>query len=127
MPPSTGAVVRLGGRSRTIRYTPRALLAAQRELGTRDRPQGPGFGEILVEVAVVSVHPLSVILWAGLLHEDPDLKVDDVVDQLEPPIEPLINGIAEGLKPWMEIEKGAKGQSARAEGAQKKGSPSQET
>lgn len=122
MPPSTGAAVRLGGRTRTIRYTPRSLLAAQRELATNDRPEGPGVGEILVEVAGVSVRHLSVMLWAGLLHEDGDLTVDAVLDELEPPIEPLINGIAEGLKPWMQLEKaGAVEQSEEVAAAEKKG------
>lgn len=61
-------------KSRTLRYTVRSLSRLEEEM---DKPLvGMNFDEIRIK-------DITTILWAGLLHEDPTITVDEVMDILD--------------------------------------------
>lgn len=60
--------VTIGDRERTLRYTNRAIVKME------DALRG-GAGH---------VRTMNVMVWAGLLHEDPKLSIEQVIDMLDP-------------------------------------------
>lgn len=95
MPPKTGAKLRLGGKIRTLRYTAPALGRAQDEMG------GQTLVQAVASLGQVSIRAITVMVWAGLLHDDPDLSVEDAAELIEPPLRPAIDAIMEALGPWI--------------------------
>lgn len=96
MPPSTGATVLLGDEQVTLRYTAPALRKIQSKLG------GASLQETVSGLSDVSIEHILVMVWGGLLHESPDLRIEQVVDQLEPPLHTAIEAIMEALDPWIQ-------------------------
>ena len=73
--------VRLGGKERTLKYTLRAVSQIGERLGIKLRLNH--LDEDLTSTPL-PLSALEVILWAGLIHEDKDLKPEQVgewVDQ----------------------------------------------
>lgn len=72
---ATGGVeIQLGGRTRTLRYTNKAFMKLDDALGRMRRNGGePG-----------NITMTNLTLWAGLLHEDPSLTLEQVVEMVEP-------------------------------------------
>jgi hypothetical protein len=95
MPPLVGAQIKLGGVERTLRFTTPALVRAQGQLG------GSPLGETMAAVGRVSMRHITVMVWAGLLHEDKALKLEAVEELIEPPLEEVIGPILEALQPWI--------------------------
>lgn len=97
MPLPIGAKISLGGVERTLRFTTPALVRAQGQLG------GDGLARTLASIGSVSYRHISVMVWAGLLHEgDPATATLEKVEELiEPPLEDVINAIMEALQPWI--------------------------
>lgn len=103
MPPKTGAKLRLGGKIRTLRYTAPALGLAQDEL------DGQPLAQIVASLAQVSIRAITAMVWAGLLHEDPDLTVGEAAELIEPPLMSAVDAIIEALDPWIASEERAAG------------------
>lgn len=76
MPSTQGVRIRLGGKERTLRYTMRALDRLENETGMAP-PQ------VVTRVNIGSVRYLVWTIWAGLIHEAPDLERDTVLDWLD--------------------------------------------
>lgn len=76
MPPSKGVGIKLGGRTRQLRYTTRALDRLEAETGLAT-PQ------IVQRVNIGAVRYSVWVLWAGLIHEDMELERDTVLDWLD--------------------------------------------
>jgi hypothetical protein len=95
MPPRTGVKVKLGGKQRTIRYTAPSLNKLEAERG------GEALTRTLYRAGQISMGAISALLWAGLLHEEPDLTVDQAVELIEPPFKGLVGKIMEALDPWV--------------------------
>jgi hypothetical protein len=74
--PST--TITLGGEKRALRFTNRALVAIEDETGKT-------MAEIGTRATLGSFRAISVMLWAALLHEQPKLTVDQVIDMIELP------------------------------------------
>lgn len=99
MPPQLGAELSLGGQKKVLRYTAPALAKVQREL------DGQVLAETLFYISRASIHHVAVMVWGGRLHEDPDLEIDEVLEQLEPPIDAAAQAIVEALAPWIQVGK----------------------
>jgi hypothetical protein len=76
MPPTKGVRIKLGGKNRVLRYTTRSL---DRLETATDMAQS----QILARANIGSVRYVIWVLWAGLIHEQPDLERDTVVDWLD--------------------------------------------
>lgn len=74
--PGEGHAILLGGKRRELRYTPRAQVELKRRYG---KPMV----QVLFEVSNFDTDALAHLLWAGLLHREPDLDVEQVVDWME--------------------------------------------
>lgn len=76
MTPTKGTRVKLGGAVRTLRFTNRALVAIEDELGLT-----------LIEAGAAvqrgSLKAISALAWAGRLHGEPALTLDEVLDQID--------------------------------------------
>ncbi|HSH44731.1 MAG TPA: hypothetical protein VK966_02690 [Longimicrobiales bacterium] len=97
MPPTTGGKVKLGGKRRTLRFTFEALEKAA------DVRDGEPLVHTMDAVGALSFPAIKVMVWAGLLHEEPALVLDDVAGMIEPPLKPVIDALIEALEPWVEI------------------------
>lgn len=75
MPPTKGVQVKLD-RQRTLRYTNSALVALEERTGQT-------LGEIGQQAQAGSLRAISSLVWAGLLHSDPDLELAIVIDRIE--------------------------------------------
>lgn len=77
MAPSRRVPVRLGDgtKKRYLRYDARALVRLEEELGVAPTTA-------LQRAAQMSMKALCTMVWAGLLHDEPDLTVDEVIDTL---------------------------------------------
>lgn len=95
MPPLIGAKIQLGGVERTLRFTAPALVKVQSQLG------GTPLGDTMGFVARASMRHITVLLWGGLLHETPELKLEDAEALVEPPIKDLVSAIVSALDPWL--------------------------
>lgn len=67
-----GVNVTIGGKERELRYTLNALADLQDRLNLNGMSQ---FTKVLEDM---DFRTLRIMLWAGLIHQDPDLKVEDV-------------------------------------------------
>lgn len=114
MPPKIGANVRLGGKTRTLRYTAPALMRVQEEL------DGANLQETVAEVGGISFRHIAVMVWGGLLHSNPDLTIGEAAEMVEPPIQRLVAAIMDALGPWITVVD--EEDEEQAEGAKKKGS-----
>lgn len=70
-----GTIVMLGGKERRLRYDLNAIAEAGRVLGIRIRLGH--LNEDLMEAAL-PLSAIRTIVWAGLLHAEPDLKEIEV-------------------------------------------------
>lgn len=75
MPPTKGVQVKLD-RLRTLRYTNRALVALEEQTGQTLAETGE-------RAAAGSLRAVSALVWAGLLHAEPDLQLDAAIDRLD--------------------------------------------
>jgi hypothetical protein len=75
MTATKGVPVKLGGKSRLLRYTNRAFVRLEEEMGL-------SLGQVGERVSGGSIKATAAMVWAGLLHADPALELDDVVDML---------------------------------------------
>jgi hypothetical protein len=94
MPPAAGPSLSLGGKQRTLRYTARSLNAAEAEM------EGTPWLQILLDSGRGSMRALTVMLWAALLHESPEITLEEAADFIEPPIAPFAMAVAEAISPW---------------------------
>jgi hypothetical protein len=76
MPPTDGVKVDLGGKSRTIRYTMGALDRLETETGLAT-PQ------VQSRANIGSIRYLIWTIWAGLIHEEPGLEREKVIEWLD--------------------------------------------
>jgi len=74
--PDGGVKVTLGGDDRTLRYDNRALWELEEATGLT-------VGELGERLQRGSFQAVSYLVWAGLLHENGDLSVHDVVDMID--------------------------------------------
>lgn len=95
MPLPIGAKISLGGVERTLRFTTPALVRAQGQLG------GDPLVRVLASIGNVSYRHISVMVWAGLLHEENALPLEKVEELIEPPLEDVITAIMNALQPWI--------------------------
>lgn len=95
MPPAVGAAITFAGESRTLRFTAPVLARVQRELN------GEALLDSIGQLARGSIRHVAVLTWGGLLHELPELKVDGVLEHMEPPILDLSRACLEALRPWV--------------------------
>jgi hypothetical protein len=75
MPPMNGVKIRLD-KMRRLRYTNRSLVRLEEEVGLTVQQAGH-------RVEIGSLRALSALVWAGLLHEDPDLSREDALDLID--------------------------------------------
>lgn len=75
MPPASGVKVKLD-KPRVLRYTNRALVALEGEAGEP-------VGDVLNRLTAGAFRARTLMLWAGLLHAEPDLTTDEVVDRID--------------------------------------------
>lgn len=75
MPPTKGVQVKLD-RQRTLRYTNRALVAMEEVTEMT-------LAEVGERAAAGSLRAVSALIWAGLLHAEPDLDLSTAVDRLD--------------------------------------------
>jgi hypothetical protein len=66
--PSRVVPITIGGKERRLRYTMHALMVVEEKL---QRP----LAAIGVDVQLGSITNITTMLWAGLLHEEPDLDL----------------------------------------------------
>lgn len=97
MPPKIGAHVALGGKTRTLRYTAPSLLRIQEELG------GADLHATMEAVSRVSFRHIIAMVWGGLLHDMPDLTIEEAAEMIQPPMQRLVTGITDALGPWVEL------------------------
>lgn len=109
MPPSTGVQVTLGGRQRTLRYTMRALDRLETQTGLAQ-------SQIQTRVNVGSVRYVIWLIWAGLLHEVPDLDRETVIDWLDALTDEEAQGIEEALSSALSESQGQETDDADPEG-----------
>jgi|SRR5687768_14836756 len=76
MPPLNGVKVKLGGETRVLRYTNRSLVALEMQSGCT-------MAELAGNLARGSFKTVAELVWAGLLHADPRLTVDAVVEMID--------------------------------------------
>jgi hypothetical protein len=89
-----GLEFELAGQKHSLRFT----LGALAELEDKT---GKSFDQYLIEAASVDVGSVRIraigsLLWAGLLHEDPELTLDDVLNTL------TLADIADAFQPLYE-------------------------
>jgi len=77
MPPLNGIRIELGGKDRVLRFTNRSRARLE-----------TAFGLTLSQAAMQgglqnSILAISRMLWAALLHEEPDLQVDQCIDLID--------------------------------------------
>lgn len=75
MPSPNGVKVKLD-KMRTLRYTNRALVMLEDESGMTAT-------ELTARVSAGSMKSVNQLIWAGLLHADPDLELVDVYDMVD--------------------------------------------
>jgi hypothetical protein len=110
MPPRTGVKVKLGGKQRTIRYTAVSLSKLE------DERAGEALTRTLYRAGQVSIGAIGALVWAGLLHDEPDLTVEEATEMIEPPLPKLIDGLMEALDPWtVGAEEGEEGNDKAAD------------
>jgi hypothetical protein len=68
----------IDGEERALRFTQRALKSIIDELAV------DGIAGIVATLSSLDADTLRVMVWAGLLHEQPDLKADDLLDMFFP-------------------------------------------
>lgn len=73
MPPLNGVQVTLGGEKRTLRFTTKSLVRLERDTGL-------AMGEMAGRMAAGSLFSICAFVWAGLIHAEPKLTIDDVVE-----------------------------------------------
>lgn len=76
MAPTAGVKLKLGGKNRTLRYTNRALVELEDKASLT-------LGEFFVHAQAGSLKAVSRLVWAGLLHSDPELDYWEVVDMVD--------------------------------------------
>lgn len=76
MAPPTGTAVELNGRTRYLRYTTRALVQLEERYGITMPKAGTGLRD-------GSLRTTALLLWAGLLHEDPGITPEQVQGMME--------------------------------------------
>lgn len=72
---ATGAVAVMLDKPRSLRYGGRALRAIEQETG-KNLLKGEIGGDL-------TFSDLCVFVWAGLLHESPDLSIEDAADLVD--------------------------------------------
>jgi hypothetical protein len=75
MPPGAGVKVTLD-KPRTLRITWRSLEALEEQ-------HGLSMQDLSEQLGSQQMKAIRFIVWLGLLHDDPDLKLDDVADLLD--------------------------------------------
>lgn len=75
MPPKTGVKVKLD-RQRTLRLTMRGIMALEDETGLT-------LTEVGERVRAGSFRTIVAIVWAALLHEDPELTIEAAADLMD--------------------------------------------
>lgn len=111
MPSPAGVKVKLD-KSRTLRFTNRALVMLEDESGLP-------ITALMSEVAKGSLRSVNRLVWAGLLHSDPELRLTDVYDMVDVS---RLTEIAEAVGKAVEIAFGSNGESGegKAEAATEK-------
>jgi uncharacterized protein YoaH (UPF0181 family) len=69
------ASLRLGGKQREVRFTWKAIKQLNREHGINVLR--------LDEDAVTNPEVISLVIWAGLIHEDPELTVEQIDEWMD--------------------------------------------
>lgn len=75
MPPTSGVRVTLD-KERALRYTNRAMVALEDQAGEP-------VGAVLARFQAGAFRARTLVVWAGLLHAEPDLTVDEVIDRID--------------------------------------------
>ena len=65
---------------------------------------GEALSLTISKAGAISFEATTALLWAGLLHEDGDLTLDQVADWIEPPLADVLNPCVEALQPWIETK-----------------------
>lgn len=92
MPATKAVKLSLGGKSRTLRYTTSALVAIEDETGLT-------ITELAQRCSMGSIKAIGTLVWAGLLHAEPDLTLKAALDMLD--IRKL-DGIAKAINDALE-------------------------
>lgn len=104
--PTDGVGITLD-KPRTLRYSGRSLRAIEKETG-KNVLKGEIGGNL-------NFTELVVLVWAGLLHEDPDLDLDDAADLVDPArIEEIADAMNEALKAAFPTEDKERGKAKAA-------------
>lgn len=116
MPPISGETIELGGKTRILRYSFHSLDRLERELGQPLRATAAAATRL-------SARAIAGLAWAGLLHAEPKLTIQQVTAMIEPPLVPLLKAIGKALEPWSDVEEaedeaGAGAEAGDAEGAE---------
>lgn len=74
--PTPSVTITLGGAERHLRYTTRALVSIEDATGKAS-------SETSMRLMMGSVRTIATMIWGGLLHEDPKLTIDDVIDMID--------------------------------------------
>lgn len=96
MPPKTGVKVKLGGKQVTLRFTAPAFVRLENARG------GEPLSDTLMKAQRFSMGAIAALVWAGQLHEDEPLSLDEVTNLIEPPVDKLIEGFGKALEPWQQ-------------------------
>lgn len=102
-PGSAGATVDLGGRVRRLRYTFNALIELEDRLGVSlFGVNGGGLGDALRSLTAKKARTL---VWAALLHEEPELTEQEVGDWITMTNLPDVsNAVAAALAEAMPVQ-----------------------
>lgn len=74
--PTKGVKLKMGGKLRTLRFDNAALVAIEDEVGLT-------LTELGAALQRGSLKTVATLLWAGRLHDEPDLTLSEVVAQVD--------------------------------------------
>lgn len=95
--------IRLGDKSRTLRYTKRARYRLS-------KLRGESVGDTLEAVVDGRMDALCDLVWAGLLHEAPRLEAEAVADWIEDDrVGEILEAVLQALQEWFPQQKGDEG------------------
>lgn len=76
MTPTAGVRVELGGEVRTLRYTNAALVRLEDETGKTVMEMGE-------RLTAGSLKAITCLVWAGMLHAEPSLTLDEAAERVD--------------------------------------------
>lgn len=106
------ADLKIGGKRRQLRFDGRALYRASTEFGLSD------VQHVMTRAATLDYAVLAQMTWCGLLHAEPDLDFDEVLDWIGPAksqaklsdlLEPVLNALTAAIGDDEDEEKDGEG------------------